>query len=334
MNSALVLTGGFAVLAAFGDHLFGRLGELWRQLFGNLASIQLGAAQTNELMRTLLLQLAIMLAPVLAAVTVVAMGSNLLQIGLLFSTQAVAPSFDRINPLKGFSRIASKEALLQLGRSLIKILIIGYVGYVTVRGEIDRIPTLPMLEVTEIAHYIVTVSSRLVWRVCALLLLLGILDYGVRRWEFERGLRMTKQEVKEETKQREGDPHIKARVRSLQRDMARRRMMAAVPKADVVVTNPTHFAVALLYERGRMEAPQVVAKGRNHLALRIREVAQQHGVPIVEDQPLARALYDSTELNHAVPVNLYKAVAEVIAYVYRLKRKVVSYPLPAMQNER
>jgi flagellar biosynthetic protein FlhB len=207
-------------------------------------------------------------------------------------------------------------------KSILKLSFVGWIAYRVVRGELSRIPPLVQSDVPGIMDYTAATSFKITFFVCLGLIVLAALDFAYQKWQHEKELRMTKQEVKEERKQADGDPKIKARIRRIQMEMATRRMMEMVPKADVVVTNPTHFAVALRFEAATMDAPTVVAKGADHMAARIREVAMEHDVPIVENKPLARSLYGSTEIGDAIPVDFYKSVAEVLAYVYRLKGSV------------
>ena len=323
LPSSFVLLTGMVVLHYFGAHIVGNLSEIWKIAFRNLHTMQVGEAQFQEFLNFLIYRVAIILSPLLLAIFVVAVGSNLAQFGFLFSTKIITPKLDKMSPIKGLKKIFSKDSISKLAKSLLKMFIIGYVGYVTVAGEIDRIPTLAALDLSQIATYIGNVSFTIGVRIAVLLIILAVVDYGWERWQYEESLKMSKHDVKEESKQAEGDPAVKSRVRSLQREVSRRRMMSAVPTADVIVTNPTHFAVALKYDRGKMAAPQVVAKGRNRIALKIKEIAKEHGLPIVEDKQLARALFEDVDLDQFVPVNLYKAVAEILAYVYRLKNRTL-----------
>ena len=201
---------------------------------------------------------------------------------------------------------------------MLKVLLVGMVAYKTVAAEFSGALTLIDMELYETVRYTSMVAAKVMVKCCGILIVLGLFDYGFVRWEMEQKMKMTKQEQKEEFKESEGDPHVKSRIRSIQQQAARKRMMAEVPKADVVVTNPTHISVALAYRRGEMDAPRVVAKGADHLAMRIREIAQEHDVPLVENVPVARALL-KLEIGATIPEELFKAVAEILAYVYNLK---------------
>jgi flagellar biosynthetic protein FlhB len=205
-----------------------------------------------------------------------------------------------------------------------KLCIVGYVAYVTVKGEIDGLPSLMDRSIGDITVYIGEISFRIILRTSWVLVVLAVLDYAYQRWEHEKGLKMSRQEIKDEFRQTEGDPLIKARIKRIQREMARKRMMAKVPKADVVITNPDHIAVALEYDQMKMSAPVVVAKGAGFLAERIKELARQNNVPVIENKPLAQVLYKMVRVEEVIPENLYRAVAEVLAYIYGLKEKRVA----------
>ncbi|MBP0591215.1 flagellar type III secretion system protein FlhB [Paraburkholderia sp. LEh10] len=240
--------------------------------------------------------------------------------GWLLSTRSLSPNFARLNPVAGLGRIFSINGVIQLGMSLAKIFVVGLIGGLAIwsrREDILALTTQPL-------HVALSHAGHLVAVCCAMtvagMFVIAALDVPYQLWNFHKKLRMTKEEVKREHRESEGDPHVKARIRSQQRAMARRRMMANVPKADVVVTNPTHFAVALQYTDGEMGAPKVVAKGVNLVAARIRELATEHNIPLLEAPPLARALYHNVELNREIPGALYGAVAEVLAWVYQLRR--------------
>jgi flagellar biosynthetic protein FlhB len=291
------------------------LGEMWRLS----ASVEVTPAAVVNLLIQTVLQMAILLGPLLLLVLLVGIFSSFLQIGWLFTFKPLQPDFSKLNPIAGAARFVSKRSLVEIVKSLAKVLLVGTVAYKVVAGEFDRALYLIDMDVFETVRYLGQVGLRILFKSCGILALLGLLDFLYVRWEMAEKMKMTKQEQKEEFKEAEGDPHVKSRIRSLQHQMARRRMMAEVPKADVVITNPTHFSVALRYDRSRMDAPQVVAKGADNVAMRIREIARENNVPLVENKPVARALY-KIELGKPVPEDLFKAVAEILAYVYGLKR--------------
>ncbi|NTW15966.1 MAG: flagellar biosynthesis protein FlhB [Syntrophaceae bacterium] len=266
----------------------------------------------------------ILLAPLLLTVLVAGLVANFVQVGFVISAEALEPKFSKIDPIKGFQKLFSLKSLAELAKNILKLCIVGYVAYVTVAGEIDTFPALMDKSVGEIMMYMGKVSFTIILRTSWVLIILAILDYVYQRWEYEKGLKMSRQEIKDEYKQTDGDPLIKARIRRIQREMARKRMMAQVPKADVVITNPDHIAVALQYDQMKMFAPVVLAKGTGFVAEKIREIARENNVPVIENKPLARVLYKLVKVNEVIPENLYKAVAEVLAYVYGLKERKVT----------
>ncbi|MGB6055815.1 MAG: flagellar biosynthesis protein FlhB [Burkholderiaceae bacterium] len=258
-------------------------------------------------------------APIAVLLVIVALASPLLIGGWLFSAKALQPKFGKLNPLKGLSNMVSVNAAVELGKAVAKTLLVGAVAWLVIRHQIDAMLGLGVENADEgIAHLARLLLTGFIAIVCALVLIAGI-DAPFQMWRYANKLKMTRQEVRQESKESEGDPQIKARIRAQQREMARRRMMADVPTADVVVTNPTHYAVALKYADGSMRAPKVVAKGADEVAAKIRELAAEHNVPLLEAPPLARALHRHTEIGDQIPEALYTAVAEVLAYVFQLR---------------
>ena len=256
--------------------------------------------------------------PVLAAAALAAIVIGQLQTRGNLATKRLKPTFSRLSPASNFNRLFKRQALIELPKSLLKIALVGGVIWYAVRSSVDDYLGLLYLPLFEVIRFQIGTILHAFLAGCAMLFAIAAIDYGYQYWQTERALRMTKTEVKEERRQSEGDPMIKSRMRSLQFERARTRMMRAVPSADVVVTNPEHISIALKYERDSMAAPRVVARGAGWIALRIREIARESGVPVVENRPLARALYRSVRVGEYVPERLYKAVAEVLAYVYRL----------------
>lgn len=248
-----------------------------------------------------------------------AVSANVLQKGFVLSAEPIKPQFSRVNPVEGFRRLFSLSSLMEFVKSGLKVLAVGFIGYKVLKGELFRCPEMLSSAPRGMLQYISHASFGLLLKVTIAFMGIAALDFLYQRWDYEKKLRMSRQELKDELKQREGDPQIKARLRSLQRQIARQRMMQRVKEADVVVTNPTRLAVALKYERGRMAAPMVVAKGRGFIAEKIREIATTAGVPIVENKPLAEILFRTVEIGQLIPEALYRAVAEILAYVYRIK---------------
>ncbi len=253
---------------------------------------------------------------------IVALAINFAQVGLLFSAQALRPKFERLNPISGFKRLFSIRGRIELVKAIAKMMVIAPVMIYTVYYALPGMRDLMGYEAKQILIHIGWKALEVAVYALLVMLILSLLDFVYQRWQFEQDLKMTKQEVKQEMKDIQGDPQIKGRIRSLQMEMARRRMMQEVPEAEVVVTNPTEYAIALKYGPNTgLAAPMVVAKGRGALARRIKEIALEHDVPIVENRPLAQSLYKLVEVGDLIPPDLYQAVAEVLAYVYRLKER-------------
>lgn len=332
LQSAAVMLAAAVILNMAGTSFASHSGEAIRE---TLSSFQIvahmgDAAPADVITQALGRQLPALgdLAVIVGAIAAVAIAASLGQTGLLWASQR--PWFDtsRINPLQGLKRLVNVNGLVNLLKAAVKLLVVGWVAYSFLMEEAEQLPTLAQMPMRDAVAVWIELALSLMWRIAGAYLVVAIADYAYQRWEWWKSLKMTKQEVKEEMKQNEGNPLIKNYIRQQQRKMARQRMMAAVPKADVVITNPTHYAVALQYKRTDMDAPAVVAKGVSGVALRIRAVAGEHNVPIVENPPLARALYRLVEIDDPIPPQLYLAVAEVLAYVYGLKRpKGASVPV-------
>ncbi len=317
---AVLLTGIFTLFwgsAYFYYHLTGIL----RHYLYETASHHITADAMQGMGIFALRQLSVTLMPLFLLLCVVAVLSNYLQVGSLLSWEAIAPKFSKLNPLEGFKRLFSAQALMEFAKSLFKLIVVGWIAWDTMSDQVSRL--VPLIDQTPglILSYVGHVSFTLFWKVCLVMIFLAILDFMFQKWDFEKNLRMTKQEVKEERKQTEGDPQVKSKIRSIQREMAMKRMMTEVPEADVVITNPTHLAVALKYDSTSMDAPKVVAKGSGHVAERIKKLARENGVPVIENKPLAQSLYKLVDLGKAIPEQLYQAVAQVLAHVYSLRKK-------------
>ena len=262
-------------------------------------------------------------APIFGLVVFVALVVEALQTGFLFSLDPLTPKLERISPAEGFKKMFSLQGFVELIKSIIKILIVFWITWVALRNDIPFVIVLVSGQPMDALLLGASLAYKVAMRVGLFYLAIAILDYMYRRWEYMRGLKMTKQEIKEEYKRLEGDPMIKQRMRELQRQVAYSRMMAAVPQADVVVTNPTHLAVAMQYETKKMKAPKVLAKGERKVAEEIVKLADNNYIPIVENEPLARSIYRTTKVGQEVPGELYQAVAEILAFVYKLKKQRV-----------
>jgi flagellar biosynthetic protein FlhB len=288
------------------------------RFFEQSASMRLDGAFHQAIVSTIS-EVAISLTPAFLIMMGAGLAGPMLQTGMIYAPDKLVPKFSHLSPAEGFKRLVSVRAFLEFIKGLLKMGVVGLVAFSLLRPEIDRMSLMPSLGVTEIGHEIARVSLRLAIGVIAVLTVIAIADFAYQKFSFIKSMRMSKQEVKEEYKQMEGNPVFKSKLRQIRTERARRRMMTAVPTASVVITNPTHYAVALAYEANSSGAPVVVAKGADRIAARIREIAEEHKVPIVENPPVARALYAAVEIDQEIPAEQYKAVAEIISYVMRLK---------------
>jgi flagellar biosynthetic protein FlhB len=323
LAAAALLTVGLVVLLWLGAPLV--------TFFASFTRLQLGEAWLSTDRDTLTVfwwssswELAKALLPVLGVILLTGVLAHLFQVGFLFLPNKLMPDFSRVNPLTGLGRIFSMASAVQLVFGFFKIAIVAGVAWWSLSSRREEIALLASAELPNVGLFMIDVVLWTCIKVCVALLILALLDYLYQYWRHEQSLRMTPQEVREEMKNLQGNPEVIARRRNVQRQLAMNRLKSAVPKADVVITNPTELAVAIQYDIGTMIAPIVVAKGAGVMAARIRRLALESGIPIIEKKPLAQALYKDVELNHPIPDKMYAAVAEVLAYVYQLKGK----PMP------
>ncbi|MCZ6842796.1 MAG: flagellar biosynthesis protein FlhB [SAR324 cluster bacterium] len=324
--SSAALLGAFALyFLVAGQSNMGTMKSVWRHSFTNLAAGDLTIADLGRVFKDVTMTLAPMLLGVFGLIFIVALLASYIQVGAVFNALKFQPN--RLNPLNGIKRIFSSVGLAEFLKSLFKMGVIGYITYYSYQQETEGMLQLSRLSVEGILAFNASLLGVLFGRVALALVILAIFDYLFQRWNMEQRIKMTRQEVKDELKQTEGDPQLRARVRQVQRDVSRARMMQNVPKADVVVTNPTHYAVALMYDREVMTAPRLVAKGAGHIAQRIRDIAEENEVPIVENPPMAREIYAQVEIGNEIPEEFFKTVAEILAYVYRIKGQTAEPPL-------
>ena len=319
MSTAFVLLVGFFIIKVLWENIYMSIASYTTYVFSHLNQ----PVDTENVIRIfigIIELLARTALPIMLAIMLVGLAINLFQVGLNFSTEAIGVKLDKLNPINGFGRIFSKRSLMEMLKSLLKIIIIGYFIYTYLVDQLMAMPQFIYYDLGTSLAQISKIVFNMAFEVIAVIMVLGFLDFGYQKWQTTQDLKMSKQEVKDEMKQSEGDPQIKGKIKQKQRQMAMSRMMQEVPKADVIITNPTHFAVALQYHKG-MVAPLIVAKGQDLVAQKIKGLAREAKVPIVENRPLARALYASADIGDAVPSELYQAVAEVLAYVYRLKHR-------------
>ena len=319
LNTAFVLLIGFLILRILWEFIYVNIAEYTVYLYSHLSQ-STSTEAISELFIGIMILLAKTVMPVMLAILIVGLGINVFQVGLQVSTESMELDLNKINPINGFGRIFSKRSIVELVKSLFKIIIIGYFLYLYLK---DQIPLLPQFIFFDLPHSLATAADiifTMAFQVVGVIMVMGIADYAYQQWQTTQDLMMSKQEVKDEYKQMEGDPQIKGKIKQKQRQMAMQRMMSEVPKADVIITNPTHLAVALSYKKG-MIAPTVLAKGQDLVAERIKQIAREHRILIVENKPVARALYEAVDVGGMVPAELYQAVAEILAYVYRIKHR-------------
>lgn len=317
LNTAFVLLVGFFTLKLLWDSIYLSIASYTTYVFTNLNQ-SIDTENIIHIFIGIIVVLAKTAFPVMFAIMLIGLAINFFQVGLNFNTESIEFKLDKLNPINGFGRIFSKRSLVELAKSFFKILVIGFFLYRFIHEQILAMPQFMFFDLTTSLALVAEIIFQMAFIVIGVIMIMALMDYGYQKWQTTQDLKMTKQEVKDEMKQSEGDPQIKGKIRQKQRQMAMARMMKEVPKADVIVTNPTHYAIALSYQQG-MSAPLVVAKGQDLVAQRIKEIAREARVPIIENKPLARAIYAAVQIGDAIPQELYQAVAEVLAYVYRLK---------------
>jgi len=332
-TAAVALSGAMA-LWWVGPALYQRCLVVFRT---GLAFDRAGAIEPDRMLASLSAlsgELLLAISPLLGVVLVATLGAPLLLSGWVWSNTALAPDFARLNPARGLRNMFSAQSLVELVKAIAKCLLLGGIGYWALASSWAEMQQLPAHETGGAVERVGILVSTGFFALVGGLVVVAVIDVPWQIWHYHDQLKMTRQEVVQEQREMEGDPQLKARIRSQQREVARRRMMSAVPKADVVVTNPTHYAVALQYRDGSMRAPKVVAKGMNLVAQRIREIGAEHGVPMLEAPPLARALYRHTEVGSEIPPALFMVVAQVLAYVYQVERhRVAGGPAPAFPTD-
>ena len=321
VNTAILLLFSFSILFIFGGMMKNSMTTLYRQTFTEFINWDLTDNSVHQIFTGVSLEVAKMLAPIVLIVIVAGLASNFMQIGFMFTTEPLKFDLKKIDPIQGAKRIFSIRALVELLKSLLKITLIAVVTFAIIWIYKDQMMMMAFKDIEGSLSFfgkttiIMGISATLV------LLFLAIFDYAYQRYDFEKNMRMSKQDIKDEHKNIEGDPLIKSKIKEKQRQMAMRRMMSEVPSADVVITNPTHYAIAIKYDEDKAIAPYIVAKGTDQIAFKIKEIAKKHDVVTVENRPLARSLYSETEIGDLVPEEFFKAIAEILAYVYRLNKQ-------------
>lgn len=321
LNSVLILTGSFSVLIFSTLYIFELMSEYMEWLY----TLDITKAYTEEIGKLILTKTFVVggkaILPVFATSMILGIVAQVGQVGILYSPEVLGLKFDRVNPMSGFKRIFSKKSIVEVIKGLFKFSIVLGITYFIISQNMQTFVGFLHSESGQALSFGKVFAFKLAM---SIMMGLGVVALGDFAWEkhaYKEKLRMTKQQVKEEHKQQEGSPEIKQKIRAIQREMASKRMLADVPKADVIITNPTHISIVVRYDGETMVAPEIVGKGQDHLALKIREIAKAHDIPIIENVPLARALYKTVKVGEGVPRSLYKAVAEILAFVYKVKKR-------------
>ncbi len=321
LSSVLLLLGLGAVFSLMGTFFLQQIMGSYTMVYDYITPAELSKDSMFSMMGQLGLSTLLVLGPVFVLAFLFSVGSSVLQVGFLVSEDAISPNFEKINPIEGFKKLFSWRSLIEGAKSLLKMMVIAFAVYYVLSDKIETIPKLVYLAPNEILAYLGQRIFDLLIGVGIILIIIAASDYFIQRYQLEEQMKMTKQEIRDEMKTREGDPLIKARIRKIQKEVAQRRMMADVPKADVIITNPTHLAIAIKYAPEKYAAPIVLAKGQDYVATRIREIAMQNNIPIVENKPLARTMFKTMEVGQVIPRDLFAAVAEILAYVFKMKKK-------------
>ncbi|MEA5114702.1 MAG: flagellar biosynthesis protein FlhB [Geobacteraceae bacterium] len=322
MSATVSLLVSMIVLYALGGQMFSGLKENFRGTFAGMGKLTVTETSAYSLLLKQFLFMGEILAPFLLMVMIAGIVGVVIQGSVSLSAERLQLKFENLNPVTGFQRIFKKEAAVEGIKSIIKMLIVGYIAYRILRDEMDGMLYLTDTDITGIFYFIGHIAFKIVIHTCGVMIILAVLDLAFVKWSFIQNLKMTKEEVKKEAKDTDGDPQVKGKIKKMRYERAFRRLRQIIPTADVVVTNPTHYAVALKYDRNRMAAPIVLAKGMDHLAQRIKAMARENNVMLVENRFLARELYSGVKEGEEIPESLYVAVAEVLAYVYGIKGKM------------
>lgn len=324
ISTAFLFIGMFYALKIFAKYMYNKLIDVMNYSFNMFSMIKEGILESYYIQKLIVYvfeQILIIIAPMFIVSMTVGIVTNLVQVGWKPTSKPLMPKFSKLNPLSGFKRLFSMKSMFELLKSIVKLTIIGVIIYNIIKKEVDHIQELLNMEILQAAIYIGNLIIDIGLSVGLYFIFIAAVDFAYQKYHLHKDLKMTKQEVKEEYKNSEGNPEIKGKIKQKMRESSMRRMMKDVPQADVIITNPTHYAVALKYDKQKAQAPIVIAKGEDHLAKKIKKVAKENGVEIVENKYLARTLYATVDIGKEIPPELYQAVAEVLAFVYNLKNK-------------
>lgn len=321
VSLALTLLASTIVLTVFGEYAFNSFKANLVNYIGNSLNTSLSYNNLQNISLTVMVRAAIVILPFALPIMIIGVFANFLQTGFIFTKEPLKPDFNKLNPINGFKKIFSARTAVELVKDILIVIIIGYIGYGYIRDNYKNILNIGNLKFDALVNQFDKLTAGVFFKVTLVMLVIALADFLFQRYQFKKDMRMSKQEVKEEFKQEEGDPVIKNKIKQKQKELAMRRMMQQIPKATVVVTNPTHIAVALMYNEGKNNAPVVVAKGADYVALKIKEKAKENNVPVIENKPLARLIYEQVDIDSEIPADMYQAVAEILALVFKIKKR-------------
>ena len=318
---ALTLMATTLVVTSLGNFSYDKLRNMMFSYLNTSLNMDLNYNNIQHILIYAITNIALIFLIFAVPIMILGILANYIQSGFIFTTETLKPDLKKLNPIAGFKKIFSSRTVVELFKDIILIIIVGFVGYQFVRDNLYNLLIMNTLTFTSLPYALKGIFVGILFRICLIMLIIAIADYIYQRFMHNKELKMTKQEIKEEFKQDEGDPQVKSKRKQKMREMSSKRMMASVPEATVVVTNPTHIAVALQYKEGESSAPFVTAKGADRIALKIKEIAKENNVPIIEDKPLARLIYEKVDIDGEIPMDMYQAVAEILALVYKMKKK-------------
>lgn len=320
VNSALTLLASTIIIITLGKYGVNSFKSNIIQFLGSYLNMELDYNSLYSILLIVMIRIAVVLLPAVLTIMIVGIGANLIQTGYINSTEPIKPKLSKINPISGFKKMFSMRTVMELFKDIAVITVVGLVGFNFLKSNFSKILNISNLKFSAIITILLELMGDIFFRITLVMVAIALIDFIYQKYQFKKDMRMSKQEIKEEFKQQEGDPQVKGKIKQKQREMAMSRMMQQVPDASVVITNPTHIAVALKYEDGKGSAPILVAKGNGHMAIKIKEKAKENDVPIIENKPLARLIYSEVELDREIPQEMYQAVAEILALVYKMKK--------------
>lgn len=321
VSSAIVLLTSTIILLTLGEYAINSLKGNIVEFITNYLNLELNVSSVQSIIVTILWRFAIVFLPMVVPIMIMGVGANLLQTGYINSTDPIKPKLSKLNPISGFKKIFSMRTVMELFKDVAIITVVGTVGYKFLKNNFRKVLSMNSLKFPVIITTFLKLAAEVFFRITIIMLSISIIDFVYQKYQFKKDMKMSKQEVKEEFKQMEGDPQIKGKIKQKQREMATSRMMQSVPDASVVITNPTHIAIALRYKDGQDTAPILLAKGSGHIAIKIKEIAKEEEIPIIENKPLARLIFKEVEIENEIPSEMYQAVAEILALVYKLKKR-------------